>query len=152
MRENLLIGCVTMAACLAIQCVVVGILLRVLSRMERKRLIGRSLARLSSLLIATLFIMLVGNLVQIAAWAGLFVACDEFEDFSTSFYHSTVNFTTLGYGDLVMSEQRRLLGALEGANGVLMFGLTTSVLYAVLSAIMRRQWDRHAGKGVGLAD
>jgi hypothetical protein len=51
-----------------------------------------------------------------------------------------VNFSTLGYGDLVMSEQRRLLGALEAANGELMFGLTTGFLYAVRNALMHRAW------------
>jgi hypothetical protein len=51
-----------------------------------------------------------------------------------------VNFSTLGYGDLVMSEQRRLLGALEAATGVLMFGLTTGFLYAVLNSLMHRAW------------
>jgi hypothetical protein len=73
-------------------------------------------------------------------WAALFVFCGEFQNFSTAFYHSVVNFSTLGYGDVVMSENRRLLGSLEAANGVLMLGLTTSVLYAVLQALMRRAW------------
>jgi hypothetical protein len=76
----------------------------------------------------------------------LFFACGEFADFATAFYHSAVNFSTLGYGDLVMSEQRRLLGALEAANGVLMFGLTTGVLYTVLNALMRRAWERRPGR------
>lgn len=44
----------------------------------------------------------------------------EFESFATAFDHSVVNFATLGYGDLVVSEERRLLGALESINGVLM--------------------------------
>ena len=61
------------------------------------------------------------------------------------FYHSTVNFATLGYGDIVMSEQARLLGALEAVNGVMMFGLTTGVLVTVLNAIARRGWKARVG-------
>jgi hypothetical protein len=48
-----------------------------------------------------------------------------------------VNFTTLGYGDLVMSGTWRLLGPLEAANGVLMFGLTASGLFAVTHRLIQ---------------
>jgi hypothetical protein len=46
-----------------------------------------------------------------------------------------------------MSEEHRLLGALEATNGILMFGLTTSVLCTVLSARVRRAWERRPGRG-----
>jgi len=68
-------------------------------------------------------------------WAMLFMYLGEFNDFLTAFYHSTVNFASLGYGDIVMSERWRLLGALEASNGVLMFGLSAGTLLAVMSHI-----------------
>jgi hypothetical protein len=40
-------------------------------------------------------------------------------------------------GDMVMSPERRILGALEAANGVMMLGLTTSILYSTVGALMR---------------
>ena len=145
MSENLIIGCATMAFCLAIQCVFVSILLRVLITMEKKQTIKTTLSGMSFLLIAVMLTMLAGNLLQITLWAGLFFAYGEFNTYAAAFYHSAVNFTTLGYGDLVMSEQRRLLGALEAANGVLMFGLTTGLIFAVLSELTKREWDRRIG-------
>ena len=72
---------------------------------------------------------------------GLFLAIGEFNDFATAFYFSVVNFTTLGYGDIVMSEQNRLLGVFEAGNGFLMLGLTTSVLFLVLGTAVQRVWD-----------
>ncbi len=141
MGENLIIGFATMTVCLAIQCVVVGILFDVLLHLEKKQLIKSTLFGISWVLVAVLLIMLAGNLVQMILWGGVFIACGEFKDFATAFYHSVVNFTTLGYGDLVMSEKRRLLGSLEAANGVLMFGLTTSFLFVVLSELLHREWD-----------
>ena len=149
MSENLILGSLTMAVCLTIQCVVVGILFEILIDLERKQMIKTTLFGVSSLLIAVMLIMLAGNLLQITLWGGVFFGLGEFKDFSTAFYHSVVNFTTLGYGDLVMSEERRLLGALETANGVLMFGLTTSLLFLVLSEQMQMAWDeRITRKGV----
>jgi hypothetical protein len=146
MIENLVIGCLTMVVCLAIQCAAVAILLRTLLVLEKKGFIRTTLVRVSSLLIAIMLIMLVGNMIQITIWTGLFCALGEFKDFVTAFYHSVVNFTTLGYGDIVMSEKRRLLGALEGVNGVLMFGMTSGFLFAILIELMQREWEKRTGR------
>jgi len=148
MTENLIIGCVTMAVCLSIQCVIVGALLDALVFLEKRGLIRNTLFGVSSLLVAVMLIMLAGNLIQITLWAWLFLAYGEFKDIATAFYHSVVNFATLGYGDIVMSEKRRLLGALEAANGVLMFGLTTGFLYTILSGMLERYWEEQTGQGV----
>ena len=72
--------------------------------------------------------LLVGILGQISLWSLLFISLDEFDQYATAFYHSTVNFGSLGYGDIVMSEKHRLLGALEAINGVLMIGISTAAL------------------------
>ena len=47
----------------------------------------------------------------------------------------------LGYGDIVMSEEHRLLGALEAANGVLMFGLSAGAILSVMNGL----FNRHKG-------
>ena len=73
-------------------------------------------------------------------WASLFLYLGEFSNFDSAFYHSVVDFTSLGYGDIVMSEEWRLLGGLEAANGILMFGLTTSTFMTV----MIRLFGRHS--------
>ncbi|WP_191621292.1 ion channel [Marinihelvus fidelis] len=78
-------------------------------------------------------VLFLGHLLQFAAWALLFVFIGEFQDFETAFYHSSVNFTSLGYGDIVMSERWRLLGGLEAANGVLMFGLSAGAVLSVMN-------------------
>ncbi|HCU53896.1 MAG TPA: transporter, partial [Gammaproteobacteria bacterium] len=129
----------------AIQCVVVAHLLRILPFLERK--VGHRLTVSYAvwLLTSVLLIMFAGNLLQIAAWAGILLGIAEFNDFATAFYHSTVNFTTLGYGDLVMSEKHRLLGALEAANGVLMFGLTTGAVFALMQVLIKRALGAPAG-------
>lgn len=146
MAENLLISGVTMMICVVIQCVVVGVLLRLLFALDKGHVLRPTILFSSCVLIMVLMIMLAGNILQITLWAGMFRFYGEFDDFATAFYHSTVNFTTLGYGDLVMSQNHRLLGALEAANGVLMFGLTTSTLFAVMHALMRRGWARREGR------
>ena len=86
---------------------------------------------------AILLLLLAGHLLQMGLWAGAYLWCGEFESFETAFYHSAVNYAALGYGDIVMSESWRLLGALESAVGVMMFGVSAATLFAVLSKLVR---------------
>jgi Ion channel len=75
---------------------------------------------------------LVAHLIEIALWAAVFMLCGEFHDFGMAYYHSAVNYTTLGYGDLIMSPKWRLLGPLEAANGILMFGVSTAMIFTLI--------------------
>jgi len=70
-----------------------------------------------------MLIVFVGHLLQVGLWAGLFMWLGEFESYATAFYHSSVNFAALGYGDIVMSDKWKLLGAMEATGGILMFGI-----------------------------
>jgi hypothetical protein len=148
MIQNLAIGCVTIVACMIIQCIFVGVLVATLFYLEKNRLIKRSFAGLSALLWFIMLTMLAGDLLQMVLWAALFFACGEFQTFDAAFYHSVVNFTSLGYGDVVMSEERRLLGALEAANGVMMFGLITAFLFAIIYELMEEVWNTRIGKNL----
>ncbi|HUN61366.1 MAG TPA: ion channel [Candidatus Sulfotelmatobacter sp.] len=83
---------------------------------------------------------LAAHLVEIAVWALLYVLCGEFADFATAYYHSAVNYTSLGYGDLIMSPSWRLLGPLETANGMLLFGVSTAMIFAVIQRLVQTRF------------
>ena len=84
---------------------------------------------------------LVAHLIEIALWAVLFVICGEFPEFGTAYYHSAVNYTTLGYGDVIMTPSWRLLGPLEAANGALMFGVSTAMFFAFVQRLVRTRFE-----------
>lgn len=84
-------------------------------------------------------IVLLGNLLQILLWGALFLWLGEFTTLLEAVYHSGVNFATLGYGDIVMSPQWKLLGPLEAVNGALMIGLSGACMLAVLQHHIRKQ-------------
>ena len=133
MLTALLFGTVTTMFCLAIQIWVALLLLR---RVKSKFLANHDDSSVGQEFRAVSMVMLglfLGHMFQIAIWARLFMWVGEFTDFSTAFYHSAVNFATLGYGDIVMSETWRLLGALEAGSGVFMFGLSTASMLAVIT-------------------
>ena len=76
------------------------------------------------------------HLTQVALWAVAFLVCGEISTFEQAFYVSAQNYTALGYGDVILSERWRLLGPLEAINGLLLFGLSTAVLFAVMSHLI----------------
>jgi hypothetical protein len=82
----------------------------------------------------------VAHLVEMALWATLFLICGEFSDFATAYYHSAVNYTSLGYGDIIMSPPWRLLGPLETADGMLLFGVSTAMIFAVIQRLVETRY------------
>jgi hypothetical protein len=135
MLMNLLLGLPTMLVCLTLQSLLLAAVIRFYQR-RQYRVTG--LSTWSSLLViqGVMVLLVVGNLAQIAIWALLFVLIGEFQQVSEAYYHSAVNFATLGYGDFVMTAEYKLLGPLEAVNGVLMIGVSTSVLMIVLQKAM----------------
>jgi hypothetical protein len=82
----------------------------------------------------------VAHVIEVAVWARLFVICGEFHDFGLAYYHSAVNYTTLGYGDVIMSPAWKLLGPLEAADGSLMFGVSTGMIFAVILRLTKTRF------------
>jgi len=82
-------------------------------------------------------ILFVGHLVQMSIWAVLFMLIGQFSDYMTAFYHSMVNFASLGYGDIVMSKPWRLLGAIESSIGVLMFGVSAGAMLSIMNYLLK---------------
>lgn len=81
------------------------------------------------ILVASLvLIMFFAGLVESGIWALTYVAVGAFSGFDEALYFSTVTFTTLGYGDIVIHSGWRLLAGIEAANGTIMFGWTTALI------------------------
>jgi len=108
-------------------------------------------------------VALAAHLVAIATWALVFSLSGEFSQFAGAVYHSAMNFTTLGDSDMVMSPSWRLLASLEAANGMLMFGVSTALLFAVIQRLIQarlgetssyetRMQSTHEGAGQRLTD
>ena len=79
------------------------------------------------------------HLIQIALWAVVFLSCGEVANFNQALYFSGQNYTSLGYGDMHLSERWRLLGPLEAVNGLLLFGLSTAIMFSVLSNLIAKR-------------
>ena len=91
--------------------------------------------------IVTLSCAIVGvvfiHTIEVWGWAGLFYSLGEFESFERALHFSAVTATTLGYGDIVLSEQWQVLSTFEAMGGLLLFGAST----AFILAVMRRLFE-----------
>jgi voltage-gated potassium channel Kch len=83
--------------------------------------------------------------VEIWLYAVVYFALAALPDFEAALYFSTTSFTTIGYGDVVLEKRWRLLGAIEGANGLLLFGWSTAFLFAVTARMrtLEHDWLEH---------
>ena len=75
------------------------------------------------------------SLLEVLLWATTYHLLNALEGFEPAFYFSMVTFTTLGYGEIVLGEQWRLLASFEAANGIIMFGWTTAIILAAVQRI-----------------
>jgi hypothetical protein len=101
--------------------------------------VGRLRTRLRQLhfywIAAVVLLMFVVSLLEVSLWAVMYVWLDAIEHFERALYFSTVTFTTLGYGDIVLDPRWQLLAAFEAANGIIMFGWTTAIVVAVVQRV-----------------
>jgi voltage-gated potassium channel Kch len=70
--------------------------------------------------------------LEIWLYAALYAASGALPGFEEALYFSTSTYTTIGYGDVVLPRGWRVLGAIEGANGIILLGWSTAFFVAVV--------------------
>jgi len=83
---------------------------------------------------------LAAHLAEIALWALSFVLCREFPNFTAALYYSGNTYTTLGDSTTVLSARWRMLGPIEAADGMLMFGVSTAIIFAVIHRLIEAKF------------
>lgn len=79
--------------------------------------------------------------VEVWLYAVAYLSLDALPDLETALYFSTSSFTTIGYGDVVLDRRWRLVAAIEGANGLLLFGWSTAFLISITSRVRALEHD-----------
>lgn len=73
--------------------------------------------------------------IEIWTWALAYFWVGALSDLPTALYFSTATFSTLGYGDIILGDEWRLFGSLEGINGFLLIGWSTAYLIAAATRV-----------------
>lgn len=104
----------------------------------------RSLVHATFKLAVFVLWLFLATILEVWTWAMLYLGLGAIEPIEKAVYFSTVTFTTLGFGDITLGEEWRLLSSFEAANGLLMFGWSTALVFAAV------QWvyaARAGGRG-----
>jgi hypothetical protein len=99
------------------------------------------LVSITLLVSALVLLLFLASLLESWIWARVYVAVGAIEDLETALYFSTVTFTTLGYGDMTLGADWRLLSTFEAANGTVMFGWSTSLVVAYVQRFSSHRSD-----------
>jgi Ion channel len=112
----------------------------IVMQMRRDLQRGRLGARLwvnLTFITSTTLLTLAGHVLEVVLWAFVFDLCGGVAGFSAAFYCSAGSYTTLGSAGVVLSPHWKLLGPLEAAVGLLMFGVSTALIFAVIQRLIQ---------------
>jgi hypothetical protein len=87
---------------------------------------------LIAVMVPAVSVLMVTHALEVTVWSLTYSIVDAAPADANLFYFAFVNYTTLGYGDIVPVERWRLLGPITAMNGVLLFGWSTAVIFEVL--------------------
>ena len=100
-------------------------------------------------LVGTVLVLLILHALEIVVWAYaylLVLPSGELDSFEEAVYFSFVTFTTLGYGDITLTQGWRLLSGIEALNGIMLAGWTTALLFAFVQRTWQSIAQRHQRK------
>jgi len=92
--------------------------------------------RLMAVMIATVSVLMAAHVCEVMVWSLAYEMVDAAAAGADVIYFAFVNYTTLGYGDVIPVERWRLIGPLTAMNGMLLFGWSTAVIFEVLRKTM----------------
>ena len=137
-RQLLLVGATVSLGNIVIHALVMMTVIRVIHPAERHRLLPTS--HMIVVMFVTVSVLMGAHTCEVLVWSLAYAIIDAGPAGADPLYFAFVNYTTLGYGDVIPVERWRLIGPITAMNGVLVFGWSTAVIFAVL----RRTMSAHA--------
>jgi hypothetical protein len=131
MLWQILIGLSVSTVNIAIHALVMAAVIRVVRHLG-KAFRSWPWVHLIVVMIGTALVLMLAHAAEVMVWSQTYQLIGAAPAGANTMYFAFVNYTTLGYGDIVPVAGWRLLGPMTAMNGVLLFGWSTAVLYAVL--------------------
>ena len=133
----LMVGLITIVLTIGIHTLALATVVHLIRHERRLGRAGSSFSMNMMIVTAGILIALGAHFAEVLLWAGIFEAA-EFPAFATALYRSALDYTTLG--DVAMSPRWRLLGPLAATDGMLMFGISTAMIFAVIQGLVQRSF------------
>jgi hypothetical protein len=131
MLRQFLLGTAVSICTIAIHAMVMVALIRV-ARIASESATSRQSLRLTAVMSATASVLMAAHLVEVLVWSFAYSLISIAPPGTDLVYFAFVNYTTLGYGDVIPLDRWHLLAPMTAMNGVLLFGWSTAVIFEVL--------------------
>jgi hypothetical protein len=151
MIQSLALGLAMYVVTLCVQTVPILLLMHIATSKHPRSLMRPSFGANFILLQLVAALMLLAHLVSIALWALLFCLCGEFAEFGAAYCHSAGSYSSLGCGDTALSARWRLLGPLETIDGMMMFGISTALIFALIMRLIERRLKAKEQESVAMS-
>ncbi|PCJ99967.1 MAG: K+ channel TrkA-N [Zetaproteobacteria bacterium] len=133
--SQLLIGALLICVTVIIHAVLLDYLIGWMRRSRnRARLLLKRHWKVPILVMIVLGVF-IAHIVEIWVWAMFYIYVDAIPDLEEALYFSTTTFTTVGYGDVFLGKDWRLVSAFQSANGFILFGWSTAFIFEVMSKL-----------------
>jgi hypothetical protein len=136
MLAQLAVGAGASICSITVHSFMMAVVLRVARSHSRIR--RYSSASISWIMSSVVCILMAAHTLEVMIWALMYKIVGVAPTGSDLLYFAFVNYTTLGYGDIVPVERWRLLGPAAAMNGILLFGWSTAVIFEVLRRTLIR--------------
>ncbi|WP_231711427.1 potassium channel family protein [Xanthobacter dioxanivorans] len=134
--EEFLVGALASLGTITIQALVTVLAIRIAHISARHLSPRRRIMTLIIVMGASGTLLTLAHFLEVAVWAFFYGVLGVIQE-KDAYYFAFVNFTTLGYGDMLPEHRWRVLGPITAANGMLLFGWSTAVMFAVLARALR---------------
>jgi hypothetical protein len=137
---SLLVGLAATWGAIVIHGFVVHTIVVALRRNLQRGVLGLRLWVNLTFVMNAALIALVGHLMEIALWAFVLDMCGAVSDIGSAIYSSAGSYTTVG-SDIVLPPRWKLLGPFEAVCGMLMFGISTAFIFAVIQRLIQARFE-----------
>jgi len=139
---QLFVGGLIITATIVVQVVMLALLAKFAYRLKDLIQSGNRLLNNTILLVVSVLWQVLGITINTWIWAFALFSLDEFKSLESAVYYAITSFTTLGYGDIILTDSWRILGSLSAVNGLIVFGLNTAFLVELMLSIWGRSHNR----------
>lgn len=131
-------GLLISLACIAVHSVFMAVVNWTATNTSRLLAARPANLRVVLIMAATVLVLLAAHVIEVTIWGFAYAALQAVPKQVDAFYFAFVNYTTLGYGDILPESRWRLIGPITAMNGVLLFGWSTAVIYDVLRNVAQK--------------
>ncbi|CUH60013.1 ion channel [Thalassobacter stenotrophicus] len=135
--SQVIYGTLCLGICLVIHVIVLAASVPILKQQGLLAAARNAIFQMTLLTTIMLIAIVVAHALQIWLWAIIWILTDAVADLNTAIYFSTVTYTTLGYGDVILSPEWRIFATFSAVAGLLTFGISTAFLVGLIGRLFQ---------------